>query len=288
MREPLADVAQQHAQLGVHVELLGSERIVNLLLIACTVARLVAVLGAREVNQAIVGGIFLGSVQIIQSAVGHAVVLEQAAHGEVVGIVLRCGRQHAAHFPQGADAVVHRHVVFDFVRRNLDGLAEQGSDAVERNVALDEVARAGIRLGKAHLQLQAVGVVLVEHLDGAKGLLGVSQLHVGVAIERRFIQVLGLRFKVSFHQLQCLFAAFLGGVVHLEQAHAHIVGNGGVARVQFMGIAQQVIEGVKVVGQLLLLRFHEDVFRLALVSQTDSLADCRRVLSSHSRQCHQR
>ena len=98
LREPLADVAQQHAQLGVHVELLGSERIVNLLLIACAVARLVAVLGAREVNQSIVGGIFLGTVQIVQGAVGHAVVLEQAAHGEVVGIVLRCGRQHAAHF----------------------------------------------------------------------------------------------------------------------------------------------------------------------------------------------
>ena len=74
--QSLANIAQQHTQLGVHVELLGSECVVDLLLIARTVANLIVVLGTGEVYESIVWGVFLGTVQIIQCTVVHAIMLE--------------------------------------------------------------------------------------------------------------------------------------------------------------------------------------------------------------------
>ena len=71
----LADVAQQDVELGVHVELLGSEGAVDLLLVGHTVACRVVVLGAGEVDVTVVGLILLGAVQIVERAIGHAVVL---------------------------------------------------------------------------------------------------------------------------------------------------------------------------------------------------------------------
>ena len=73
--EFLADVTQQQVEFGVHVELLGSEGAVDLLLVGHTVACRVVVLGAGEVDVAVVGLILLGAVQIVECAVGHAVVL---------------------------------------------------------------------------------------------------------------------------------------------------------------------------------------------------------------------
>ena len=219
---PVADVGQQHAQLGVHIKLLGGERVVDLLLIACTVAGLIAILGAGQIDDAVVRSQFLGAIQVVEGAVGHVIMLEQAAHRQVVGIVLRGGGEQVAHLLDGSHAVVHRHVVLDFARRDLDCVAEDGRDAVIGDVALLVVARVGIGLGEAHLQFQTVGIAFIELLEGTQGLVGVPQLHVGIAVEGGLIQVAGPRLKVFFHQRQSLFAALLGRVAHLQQAHAHV------------------------------------------------------------------
>ena len=61
----VADVTHQHRQFGVHIKLFSGQSVVDLLLIARTVTCLIAVVGSGEVDEAVVGGNFLGAVKVV-------------------------------------------------------------------------------------------------------------------------------------------------------------------------------------------------------------------------------